>query len=75
MRVALAIVTDFVAGGPDRRPTMAGSELERVVLNDEISDADLVVALGNIITTLLVKLENLGQPIPDVLADMGRKLA
>ncbi len=68
---ALGVVTDFA-----HRTTAAEldeTELGRIIRNDELSDAQLVLGLLNISMVLLVKLEKAGLPMDEVLSDIGTR--
>lgn len=71
-RAALGVVTEFVTGDPE---AVELGELERLLASGEQGLHDVTAGLLNIVTLLLLQLEALGQPIPDTLADLGRRLA
>lgn len=73
IKIALGIVTDMAGLDADERHQFAGSELERVVIDDETDEADIVYGLMNLALILLVKLEAHGESFDEVLADIGRR--
>ena len=71
-RAALGVVTEFVTGDPE---SVELGELERLLSSGEQGLHDVTAGLLNIVTLLLLQLEALGHPVPDTLADLGRRLA
>ena len=71
-RVALAIVTDLVLNHPGGVAQFGVTEFAAVIGESQMTDQDLVLGFLNLATILLVKLENAGHPMQDVLADIGR---
>lgn len=71
-RAALGVVTEFVTGDPE---SVELGELERLLTSGEQGIHDITAGLLNIVTLLLLQLEAHGQPMPDTLADLGRRLA
>jgi hypothetical protein len=70
---ALAIVTDWMHDADGTMP-FDQKELSRVILDDDITDAELVTALITLATILLVKLEKYAGTTSDsVLADIGMR--
>ncbi len=69
IRAALAIVTDLAH--QETLPDLGETELGRLIDDDELSDADLVLGLAQIAMFLLVKLEKDGYPMTTVLGDIG----
>lgn len=71
-RAALGIITEFVTGDPE---TVQLTELDRVLSSGELGLHDVTAGLLNIVTLLLLQLEGLGRPVPETLAELGRRLA